>query len=151
LGVLLVAAGDDRDDDRVAVRRVHHGDVVAGAVAAAAGLVADLPVVRDAGPDQLVAGGVALQQIGQVLLLAVGERVTEGIFAQVGGERAGGAGVPLVAGDRLAQVGLVAVHAGGLVADLAQLGLEALGSVELLEQQVARGVVAVADRGVADV
>src|SRR5690606_262927 len=62
LGVLVVPAGQDGDDDRLGVAcGPQHRDVVAGAVVAAAGLVADLPVVRDAGPDQVVTGGVALQ------------------------------------------------------------------------------------------
>src|SRR5690606_7019754 len=151
LGVLVVPAGQDGDDDRLGVAcGPQHRDVVAGAVVAAAGLVADLPVVRDAGPDQVVTGGVALQQVGEEGALLLGQRVAQGVFAQVGGERAGGAGVPLVAGDGLVQLGLVAVHAGGLIADPAEPGLHPLRPVELVEQQVGGGVVAVADRGVAD-
>ena len=51
--------------------RPQDGDVVAGAVAAGSGLVADLPVVGDPGADQLVAGHVALHHLDDDLALVL--------------------------------------------------------------------------------
>jgi hypothetical protein len=106
----------DRQDDRRAVRRPDHTDIVGGAALARTGLVADTPVFWQMRAHPCVAGLVAEEPLGQLLLRCGRQHVAKHQLLQVAEHCVRRRGVARIARDRLVQRRLDAVEPGHGVA-----------------------------------
>src|SRR6185312_10739827 len=138
-----VTAGEiDRREQRFPVWRANDGDRIGGAVVAGAGLVADLPVLWQAGAQPAVADFVADHPV----LKLARRRRAQGAFRENGLERVSDRRrcrrVARIASNGRVECGLSAVETGDLVAERPRIAGEACRSADLLEKQVGGGVVA---------